>query len=112
MFRRNGFDVATASTAAEGLISIASHRNDVTVQGLVCRDLPGLELVKQLKARARTVRIVALSEFPDGANLEPIRAERFALVVMKPCRPDDLLRHVVQLISGPRPRRRKGVKRV
>lgn len=102
-FRSYGFTVTTASTATEGLKILDAQGIDVIVQGLVFPDLLGLELARQLKARAdtRSKPLIVLSGFTDQQTLDAVRAIGSDSVLIKPCSPPMLAAEIQRVLRRP-----------
>jgi len=96
LLRREGFQVLQAGTAAEGLRLADEHEIDLVLLDLMLPDRPGLEILKELKARdPETVIVVitayssvetAISAMRDGAFHyipKPFKNQEVILTVRK-----------------------------
>jgi two-component system OmpR family response regulator len=100
--RKWGFDVATASTAAQGLAAARTMAPDIIVQGVAFPDLSGAELARQLKQAVRSRPLIVLSGFRDERTLQSIQASGCDAVLEKPCLPSTLLGEIRGLLRPQR----------
>ena len=96
-----GYDVLSAATGHEALITAATSVLDVIVLDLALPDVDGWEVARQLKAApgTATIPIIALT----GANLphERVSAMRAGCdrYVVKPCEPSDLAAMIQRCVA-------------
>lgn len=100
--RAHGFDVRMAATARDGIAAVKEQEPHAVIVGAVLPDLPGERVVARIKrsSRSRSTPVLMLTGFFDGDHLKRFQACGADAVVLKPCLPEQLLRHVRRLIAG------------
>ncbi len=63
LLRREGYQVVQATTAGEGLRAAEEHEVDLVLLDLMLPDRPGLELLRDLKARDPEVVVVVITAY-------------------------------------------------
>ncbi|GBC78972.1 Transcriptional regulatory protein ZraR [bacterium HR09] len=63
LLRREGFAVAQATTAAEGLRAFEEQEVDLVLLDLMLPDRPGLEVLKELKSKDPEVCVIVITAF-------------------------------------------------
>jgi two-component system cell cycle response regulator DivK len=104
-----GLAVIGVSDAWDALI--AAPRADVIVTGiLLAGSMDGIELIGRLRRNERTSRTPVIVLTACAWSTERERAERAGCDVFlpKPCPPDDLLRHLRQLLAQSKLRHVRG----
>jgi CheY-like chemotaxis protein len=96
----SGLDVSECAASENAFAVILETQPDVVVTDYVMPTLDGGELCRQLKAHPDTRRIPVVMLTGDANVLvsETLR-ETCALVLMKPCGPDDLASHIRTVIA-------------
>ncbi len=89
LFRRNGHEVRTAAHAADALVDLEEHVPDVVISDFQMSGMSGVELLRQVAARAPLARRVLLSGYAE------VDGSIDALFVRKPYDAKELLRLVV-----------------
>lgn len=93
LLRRQGYEVATASTA-EAAVSVAAEQPpDLLVSDIRLPDRSGIELMRQLRGRGDLVGI-AISGAADEQLVAECEAAGFAQLLVKPLPPERLLEAV------------------
>jgi two-component system, sensor histidine kinase len=92
---------ADSGEAALRFISDGGRLPDVVLTDLSMPGITGVDLVQRLRAdpRVREVRIIAMTGFAEGKHAEEALAAGFDLVVIKPCPPDALAKHIEQALG-------------
>jgi CheY-like chemotaxis protein len=105
VLRREGAEVALASSAAEAREAIREHVPDLVVCDIGMPGEDGLEFVGWLRSNAATARVtlVALTAYAGEGDRERGLAAGFDAYVTKPFDPEDLLRRLAELASPPLP---------
>jgi PAS domain S-box-containing protein len=100
---RPGVRLLAAATAIEGLELARSHRPDLMLIDLHLPDMSGIELVERLRASpdTRALPCVALSADVPAGGTEGARRFGFADFLSKPVHPQEFLRRIDTLLSGP-----------
>jgi CheY-like chemotaxis protein len=98
--RAAGFDVDTAATGTEALTRALSHPPDAVVMDLNLPDRSGIDVARALLADATTehVPLLAVTGSVDRISLATARTV-FRHVLSKPCDPDQLVRHLREVIA-------------
>ncbi len=89
-----------AGSAAEAVPAIAGARPDVVVTDLSLPGRDGLELIKDLKARDREVRVLVLSMHDESLYAERVLRAGAYGYVMKSAPPEELLEAIRRVSSG------------
>jgi len=71
---KNGYDVASAETGAQGLRLVAEHRHEVALTDLKLPDIYGIELVAKLKEASPATEVIMITGY--GAVTEAIEATK------------------------------------
>ena len=103
MFRKAGYETHTAPTGKEGLIEAWRNRPDLIILDTALADLSGLDVVRRLRADARTAptKILFLSDHSKPEEiLEGVRAGADEYVVKRAGVDVELLERVRMLFSA------------
>jgi two-component system phosphate regulon response regulator PhoB len=100
-FRLGGFIVDACSRGDEALERAADHPPDVALVDLMLPEMPGLEIVRRLRARAETadVPVVMLTARTEREDRERSYALGVQAFVTKPFEPSELLETVRRLVE-------------
>jgi DNA-binding response OmpR family regulator len=90
IFQYRGWDVRTASTVAEGLESLALEPNCVILD-LSLPDGDGTVLLRTIRARGLSTRVVICTVRADAESRAPIASLRPDAVIPKPVEVSDLI---------------------
>jgi DNA-binding NtrC family response regulator len=71
---KNGYEVASAETGAQGLRLVAEHRHEVALTDLKLPDIDGIELVTKLKESSPATEVIMITGY--GAVTEAIEATK------------------------------------
>jgi two-component system, NtrC family, response regulator AtoC len=97
---RSKFTITAFSTAAEGIENLQAVRPDLILLDLFMQDTDGIEVLRQIKQVAPTVKVIALSCCHDSRySVEALRAGARD-VLLKPFHREELFQ-VVQTAIGP-----------
>ncbi len=98
--RAAGFVVDTAASGHEALTRALAHPPDAVVMDLNLPDRSGIEVARALRAEASTagVALLAVTGSVDRTSLATARTV-FRHVLSKPCDPDQLVRHLREVIE-------------
>ena len=98
-----GYDVATASTAEEGLRLACDRHPDLIVMDIMMPDMDGLEAIDRLAADPRTASIPVLAYTAYGdVYADRLQAARCHDTLEKPADPAELRAAVVRQIGEPK----------
>jgi FixJ family two-component response regulator len=95
VFASEGFDVRSRYSAHDGLVCARDFRPNVLLCDVSMPEVSGLELAGQIDRELPETKVLMITGFPH--NVAPVRAQsqrqrqRLGLL-MKPVRPEDLLR--------------------
>jgi len=104
MLRVTGHSVLESATGQDGLAQFRAHRPDVVITDMKLPDLTGDEVIRELRAEATEVRIIAISGGFGGVGLRGDRpgAEGADASLHKPFLADELITMIARLTS-PKP---------
>jgi DNA-binding response OmpR family regulator len=101
-FAADGVIVQTAKTAAEAQDRLLGFHPDIIIQGLALLDRSGIEFLCSVK-RSHAVPVIVLSGFLNTVIRDALQLAGADVVVLKPCVPSELLRHI-ERVRGSRRR--------
>ncbi len=101
--QQKGLSVRVATTGADGLAVLDIYAADVVVLGLRLPDMPGVEIVRRIKARRHAPAIVLLVGHNYEPTLTPLREAGCDVMLMKPCLPEDLMTEITRASARRRP---------
>ena len=99
-----GFRVEEAATGQEALERAHANPPDAAIMDLSLPEMDGWEATRRLKAdpRTRHVRVIALTGHALKGHSESAMNAGCDLFVTKPCLPEDLVKHLEELLEVPR----------
>lgn len=98
-----GYDVATASTAREGLRLAHDRRPDLIVMDIMMPDMDGLEAIDRLAADPHTASIPVLAYTAYGdVYADRLQTARCRETLEKPAGPEELRAAVERQIGEPK----------
>jgi len=102
VFRRNGFDAATAYDADQALVAVREATPDLVLCDIDMPGRDGISLMTDLTREVPECPILVLTGF--YSSLTRVREYTKTLrqqvsIVTKPCQPVDLLRHAGKLLK-------------
>lgn len=101
LFRASSFDVIETGRGDKALELARENLPTLIITDLSLPGITGLELAKALKADAatRAIPILCLSGYSDSETSDAAAACGIDRLVAKPCMPDDLIAHALDLIK-------------
>jgi CheY-like chemotaxis protein len=96
-----GYRVAPAPNGRDALELYEENPADIVVTDLIMPDMEGLELIKELRARTPTAKIIAISgdgRFRPDSYLEFAKRIGASAVLAKPFDPSKLITLIEQLL--------------
>jgi len=105
----SGFDVIEAGNGMEALERAADSAPDIILMDLSLPVMDGWEATRRLKADKSTadIPIVALTGHALAGILEGAKKAGCDAFVTKPCLPEDLVKEIRKVLSGPSAQSRK-----
>src|SRR4051794_33052436 len=99
----SGFEVIEAANGMEALQRAADTTPDIILMDLSLPVMDGWEATRRLKADARTAHIpvVALTGHALAGISEGAQKAGCDAFVIKPCLPEDLVKEIRKILSGP-----------
>ena len=96
-----GFRVEEAATGQEALDRAQANPPDAAIMDLSLPEMDGWEATRRLKADPRTehVRVIALTGHALKGHSESAMKAGCDLFVTKPCLPEDLVKHLEELLE-------------
>ena len=100
VLRFKGFELVLAKTAAEALAQIEQQPVDVALIGLGLEDMPGLDVLSEIKAQTPNTECILVSgQAPQNSAIEAINLRAYAFF-QKPCDMESLLLSIRHAIEG------------
>ena len=91
-----GYTVLTATTGEAGLHLFTHNHVDLVISDHVLQDVPGAQLIDEMKRLKPAVSFIMLSGLPDA----PDGADRADMFVTKGMSPPDFLATIQKLLKG------------
>lgn len=88
----HGLEAVTVYTGPDAMAAIARNRPDATVLSLDLPGASGFEVARRVRQSGQPMVLIALTGYGDQARVAAVRAAGFDHHLLKPARPDDLLR--------------------
>jgi DNA-binding NtrC family response regulator len=105
--RGAGFDTDVAESATQALSMMGTFEPQVVVSDVRMPDLTGLDLLRELRARAPDVDVVLMTAFDDMATVVEAMKQGAAEFLVKPLDLDDLQRTLERVVADREMRGRK-----
>ena len=104
MFVSAGYEADTAATGPEGIALFEKNHYDLVFSDLGLPEMSGWDIAKAIRARKPSVPIVLLSGW--GIQLDDVRIQECGidLVLSKPCRMEELLSAVEDVLNRRQPK--------
>ena len=99
ILQKEGYQVDTASTGRQALEKARETEYQMVISDIVLPDIRGIEVAKKIREFNRNIRLIIITGFPDLADsLETIDLG-IDEILIKPIKPDELLRAVKESIQ-------------
>jgi DNA-binding response OmpR family regulator len=100
MLSASGFDALDAANGEDGLTKAATHPPSIVLTDLrMPGDVSALDVCRHF--RAKGVPVIVMTGVGPGPEQDEARRAGCTLLVMKPLAPNDLVRHVRDLLRMP-----------
>lgn len=100
LFEDKGFNVVRCSDGGQAIAAAEKASPDIILVDLMMPGITGQEAVRQIRSQGINIPIVAFTALDDpDAHEEAIEAG-CNLVLTKPCKPSDLIKHIVDLVQN------------
>lgn len=100
LFEDKGFDVVRQADGTSAVECVEIVKPDIILVDLMMPGLSGQEAVTQIRAKGIKVPIVAFTAMDDPDIHDEAREAGCDLVLTKPCKPSDLVRHIETLLQN------------
>ncbi len=87
----NGFQVLTAKTGQEALRIVDQEKFDLCIFDIVLPDIQGEDLVRKIRERGISVKIILITGFPSFRKCVDLLDIGVSEILMKPVSKDELL---------------------
>jgi len=99
ILQKEGYQVDTASTGRQALEKAKEMEYQMVISDIKLPDVQGIEVAKKIRELNRNTRLIIITGFPDLADsLETIDLG-IDEILIKPIKPDELLRAVKESIQ-------------
>jgi len=99
ILQKEGYQVDTASTGLQALEKAGEMEYQMVISDIKLPDVQGIEVAKKIRELNRNTRLIIITGFPDLADsLETIDLG-IDEILIKPIKPDELLRAVKESIQ-------------
>ncbi|MEZ4754319.1 MAG: response regulator [Bdellovibrionota bacterium] len=99
LFEDKGFDVVRRADGASAVDCVEEENPDIILVDLMMPKMSGQECVKIIRGKGINVPIVAFTAVDDPEVHDEAREAGCNLVLTKPCKPVDLVRHIEDLLA-------------
>jgi len=99
ILQKEGYQVDTASTGRQALEKAKEMEYQMVISDIKLPDVHGIEVARKIREQYRDTRLIIITGFPDLADsLETIDLG-IDEILIKPIKPDELLRAVKESIQ-------------
>jgi DNA-binding response OmpR family regulator len=98
-----GYEVVEARDGAEAMRLWRDDGADLVISDIYMPDKDGLEVIRELRAKSPTTRVIAMTDGGRSKNLDPLRhSETFGAsrTIAKPFTLEEMLAIVKQVLAG------------
>ncbi|MCB0318032.1 MAG: response regulator [Bdellovibrionales bacterium] len=99
LFEDKGFDVVRRADGASAVDCVETESPDIILVDLMMPKMNGQECVRLIREKGINVPIVAFTAVDDPEVHDEAREAGCDLVLTKPCKPVDLVKHIEKLLS-------------
>ena len=94
-----GHEVTAAGTGEEALAELATIAPDLAILDLHLPGVSGVDVLRELRQRCSTARVIILTGYPDSELLQPALAVAPVMMLAKPVHPRKLLEAVSTVLG-------------
>jgi DNA-binding response OmpR family regulator len=99
ILQKEGYQVDTASTGRQALEKAKEMEYQMVISDIVLPDIRGIEVAKKIREFNRNIRLIIITGFPDLADSIETIDLGIDEILIKPIKPDELLRAVKESIQ-------------
>ena len=99
ILRDEGYRVDTASNGREALEKAGEAEYQMVISDIKLPDVQGIEVAKKIREFNRNIRLIIITGFPDLADSIETIDLGIDEILIKPIKPDELLRAVKESIQ-------------
>ncbi|MDZ4786845.1 MAG: response regulator transcription factor [bacterium] len=98
LFEDKGFDVVRRADGTSAVECVLEAKPDIILVDLMMPGITGQEAVRQIRAKGITAPIVAFTALDDTDVHTDAMNAGCNLVLTKPCKPSELVKHIENLV--------------
>lgn len=99
LFEEEGFDVTRVSDGQSALDCIDDFKPDIALVDLMMPAMSGQETIKKIREKGHKIPIIAFTAVDDPETHDEARKAGCDQVLTKPCKPKDLIAHVLNALN-------------
>jgi DNA-binding response OmpR family regulator len=99
ILQKEGYQVDTASTGRQALEKAKEMEYQMVISDIVLPDIRGIEVAKKIREFNRNIRLIIITGFPDLADSIETIDLGIDEILIKPIKPDELLRAVKESLQ-------------
>jgi len=99
ILQKEGYRVDTASTGRQALEKAGETEYQMVISDIKLPDVQGIEVAKKIREFNRNIRLIIITGFPDLADSIETIDLGIDEILIKPIKPDELLRAVKESIQ-------------
>ncbi len=100
LFEDKGFEVVRCSDGMQAVTAAKSDSPDIILVDLMMPGITGQEAVRKIRSQGIKIPIVAFTALDDEDTHQDARNAGCNLVLTKPCKPLELLKHINDLVRN------------
>ncbi len=100
LFEDKGFEVIRCSDGLQAVAAAQKDSPDIILVDLMMPGITGQEAVRQIRSQGIRVPVVAFTALDDPDTHQDARNAGCNLVLTKPCKPSDLIKHINELVHS------------
>ncbi len=100
LFEDKGYEVVRRADGTSAVACVDEVKPDIILVDLMMPGITGQEAVQQIRAKGIKIPIVAFTALDDSDVHDAAREAGCNLVLTKPCKPSDLVKHIENLVRN------------